>query len=195
MDCPLCEVEIVEGCCPQCKAPESYVQIFPKIVQFIETRESGIALEVSPHSAELFGATVLSRGEGVWQYVAINLIREGMVTKERLCDDYMDLDHLFFPDDMFDVFIMANISTLRRVFDYEQALTEINRVLKPNGVAYMKVDYSDIIPFSTRHRADDYKNIWNFGVDIFETMENIFRGIDQDEETGTVTAYPKITWD
>ena len=195
MDCPLCEVEMVESCCPQCKAPRSYAQIFPKVVQFIETREGGIALEVSPHSAELFGATVLSKGEGVWQYVAINLIREGMVTRERLCDDYMDLDHLFFPDDMFDIFIMSNPSTLGKVFDYEEALTEINRVLKPNGIALMKVDYSEIIPFSTRHRDEGDKNLWNFGVDIFETMENIFRGIDQDEETGVVVAYPKMTWD
>ena len=94
-----------------------------------------------------------------------------------------DLCHLTFPDHQFDVVIHSE--TLEHVLDYENALMEATRVLKPGGVQLYTVpllndrltrqrtatDSSgamvNLLPPSAHGGHGEYPVVWEFGRDFF----------------------------
>lgn len=68
----------------------------------------------------------------------------------------IDITNINFPDEYFD-FIIAN-HVLEHLYDYKQALKEIYRVLRRNGIAILQTPFSKILfnNFSDKNIDNDY---------------------------------------
>ncbi|MRW92824.1 methyltransferase domain-containing protein [Duganella sp. FT80W] len=56
----------------------------------------------------------------------------------------IDMQDIGFPNDYFDLVIANHV--LEHVNDYQQAIRELTRVLKPGGLAILQTPYSSILP-------------------------------------------------
>ncbi len=73
-------------------------------------------------------------------------IGNGRVRSDELIFKVEDIMNLSFRDDSFDAVICANV--LHIVPDMDRALSEIKRVLKPNGTAFLPIFVYDDVSFS-----------------------------------------------
>ena len=104
------------------------------------------------------------------KYETADLFMEGV-------DHKVDIQHLPFKDETYDVIFASHV--LEHIRDDRQAITEIRRILKPNGFAILPVpivctntiEYADANPYEAGHiRAP--------GLDYFDRYMEYFRKVE-----------------
>lgn len=80
-----------------------------------------------------------------WHDIPLGEVKDGI-----RCED---LRQLTFPEERFDCIVSSDV--MEHVFDYEAALAEIFRVLRPNGVHVMAIPVTWPIPETSVKRAEE----------------------------------------
>jgi SAM-dependent methyltransferase len=123
------------------------------------------ALEAGPLNRRVFGDFLRARG---WRYVAIDRFKTAGTRESHaapLIDHPVDLVDLApLSDASFDLFLAQHV--LEEIEDYERALDEIARVLRPGGLVAVEIPFDPQREVSRRHPADKFGNVWAFGADL-----------------------------
>lgn len=150
-----------ETLCPKC-ASCIYQRALAKYLQEEAVRGYPYKiLEVSPHSSDPVGKSLVSR-----DYVSIDIVKgRAMVV--------MDLRNLTYPDNTFDLIICSAV--LEHIKEDEIAMKEMYRVLKPQGICLIEIPmgyYKD--PYGTHTVEFDgqpfYEHFRSYGVDFEDKM-------------------------
>ena len=137
-----------------------------------------LALEVGPLNSRVFGAYLRDRG---WRYESLDRWRSGNPSDQRgvgFVDHEASLTDLsLFGDDRFDLFMCQHV--IEEITEYEAALSEIARVLKPRGIALMEVPFDSRLAISEPQPKDHFGNVWRFGADLPEKVAQYFDRVEQ----------------
>src|SRR5271156_5343525 len=149
--------------CPQCEALERH-RLQYLAVSDVFTKLNGSGMKMLHFAPETFFRKMFSERFG--KYETADLFMKGV-------DYKADLLSLPFPDESYDVVYASHV--LEHIKDDIKAIREINRVLKPNGVAILPVpvvcentiEYAVANPSEAGHvRAP--------GLDYFEKYRRVF---------------------
>jgi len=153
--------------CPQCDALERHRLQYLAVSDFLAKR-NGSAMRMIHFAPEAFFREMFSERFG--KYETADLFMKGV-------DYKADLLSLPFPDESYDVVYASHV--LEHIKDDMKAIREINRVLKPNGVAILPVpvvcektiEYAVANPSEAGHvRAP--------GLDYFEKYRRVFDRVE-----------------
>lgn len=153
--------------CPQCNALERHRLQYLTVSDFL-TKKNGLVLSMLHFAPETFFREMFSERFG--KYETADLFMKGVNHKA-------DLISLPFPDESYDVVYASHV--LEHIKDDKKAIQEINRVLKPNGVAILPVpvvckktvEYAEANPREAGHvRAP--------GLDYFEKYRGVFDQVE-----------------
>ena len=153
--------------CPQCKALERHRLQYLVVSDFL-TKNDGLAMSMLHFAPEAFFRGMFSQRFG--KYETADLFMPGVNHKA-------DLINLPFPDESYDVIYASHV--LEHIKDDRKAIQEINRVLKPNGVAFLPVpvvcektiEYAVANPTEAGHvRAP--------GLDYFDKYKGVFDRVE-----------------
>ena len=118
--------------------------------------------------------------EAGWRYTSIDRWRGGNPHDPRevgFVDHEVDLtDMRRFRSASFDLFITQHV--IEEIEEYESALGEIARVLRPDGVALLEIPYDPGTATSERHEPDRFGNVWRFGADLLERVGERFAAVE-----------------
>jgi SAM-dependent methyltransferase len=135
-----------------------------------------VCLEAGPLNTRVFGHYLRERG---WGNASVDRSRRGHPNDPRnveFVDHVADLTALPFEDDGFDLFIAQHV--IEEIEDYETALREVARVLKPGGLALIEVPLDEHRTVTEHHAADGYGNVWHFAADAAERFGAVFSRVE-----------------
>jgi SAM-dependent methyltransferase len=133
-------------------------------------------LEAGPLNPQVFGRFLAERG---WDYASVDRWRGGHPNDPRnveFVDVEADLTSLPLEDGSFDLFLAQHV--VEEIDDYRAALTEVKRVLRPDGLALVEVPIDASRPQSERQEADRFGNVWRFGRDAPELFASVFGRVE-----------------
>jgi len=135
------------------------------------------ALEAGPLNRWVYGRFLTEAG---WRYTSLDRWRGGNPRDPRevgFVDHEADLTDLRqFKTRSFHLFITQHV--IEEIADYEAALAEIARVLRPAGVALLEIPYDPDAPTSERCDPDRFGNVWHFGADLVDRVREHFAGVE-----------------
>jgi SAM-dependent methyltransferase len=138
----------------------------------------GRCLEAGPATPRVFGEFLAERG---WDYTSVDRWRSGNPHDPRavsFVDREIDLRDLSpFADDDFDLFLAQHV--IEEIEDYERALDEIARVLRPGGTALLEIPFDPGRSESRRRPPDHFGNVWDFGADLLEELRRRFGKVER----------------
>jgi SAM-dependent methyltransferase len=148
--------------------------------QFSELLGSGAgrgALEVGPASPRVFGDFLRERD---WRYQSIDQSRSGNPNDPRavgFIDHEANLcDLSLFAENSMHLVIVQHV--IEEIPTYEMALSEIARVLAPDGTALLEIPFNPSLEHSERHLPNHYGNVWRFGADLPQTVRKFFLTVE-----------------
>jgi SAM-dependent methyltransferase len=182
--CPICGsrdylpmADRPAGRCAECHSLERQRAVVLAVGGLLQDGAGRACLEAGPLSAHVFGRYLRDRG---WAYTSVDRWRTGHPNDPRnvaFVDQEADLTDLgAFADDSFDVFLAQHV--IEEIEDYEAALAEIARVLKPGGLAFVEAPVDAGRATSERQQADGYGNVWRFGRDLPDRFARVFARVE-----------------
>lgn len=177
--CPLCDyrgsfvdLDLPTGFrkyaqCPNCKALERHrLQFLVFNEVFNDTKTEGMTiLHVAPES--VFCALFKKR---FGHYESADLSMDGV-------DHKVDLQNLPFCDASYDVVYASHV--MEHISDDRKALSEISRILRPNGIAILPVPI--VVNTTVEYPDPNPKEEWHVrapGMDYYERYKTIFQRVD-----------------
>lgn len=178
--CPLCgssEFRDFSGrssaVCASCGALERHRALARVGTELFAAGVGRRCLEAGPLNPRVYGGFLRERG---WEYVSIDRWSTGNPRDPRavgFIDHEVDLRDLrLFGDGSFDLFITQHV--LEEIPEVDEALSEIARILRPGGHAFLEVPYDERRPTSERTPPNDFGNVWRFGADLPQRVERHF---------------------
>lgn len=184
--CPICRgnrFEVFSGRpaarCTVCGALERHRALVRATGEvLLDPPRRGRVLEAGPLSRWVYGRFLTKAG---WRYTSIDRWRSGNPRDPRevgFVDHEADLaDLLRFRSGSFDLFITQHV--IEEIPDYERALSEIARLLRPAGIALLEIPYDPSLPVSAMlDPPDRYGNVWRFGADVVERVRDHFAAVE-----------------
>ena len=163
--------------CPGCGSLERHRALARSCEGLLAAADGRRCLEAGPATPRVFGEFLEERG---WDYESVDRWRTGNPRDPRavsFVDQEADLTDLsIFADDEFDLFIAQHV--IEEIEDYERALEEIARVLKPAGTALLEIPFDPSRERSERQPPDHFGNVWNFGADLLERLRASFGEVE-----------------
>jgi len=163
--------------CPGCGSLERHRALARSCEGLLAAAGGGRCLEAGPATPRVFGEFLEERG---WDYESVDRWRTGNPRDPRavsFVDREADLTDLsVFADGEFDLFIAQHV--IEEIEDYERALDEIARVLKPAGTALLEIPFDPGRERSERQPPDHFGNVWNFGADLLERLRAGFGEVE-----------------
>jgi SAM-dependent methyltransferase len=134
-------------------------------------------LEAGPLNAKVFGQFLRDHG---WSYTAVDRSRSGNPHDPRsvgFIDVEADLSDLgAFADASFDLFLSQHV--MEEVHNYQDALSEIARVLKPGGLALMEIPFDADRAGTQAKEPDRFGKVWRFGTDLTDEVRARFTRVE-----------------
>ena len=145
--------------------------------QLLQEGGGRTALEVGPLNERVYGEFLRDRG---WVYVSVDRSRRGNEHDPRsvaFVDMEADLRDLSrFGSGTISLIIVQHV--IEEIPEYELALSELARVLAPDGVALLEIPFDPRREHSERQEPDRYGNVWRFGADLPDSVRTHFRALD-----------------
>ena len=154
--------------CPNCTALERHRVQFVVVGEVLRDRKTA-HLKMLHFAPEPFFREFFSQRFG--QYETADLKRKGV-------DHNVDLQHLPFADETYDFVFASHV--LEHIPDDQKAISEIRRILKPNGIAILPVpicsentiEYQEPNPHESYHMRAP-------GMDYFDRYERHFSKVER----------------
>jgi SAM-dependent methyltransferase len=162
--------------CLECGGLERHRALVFAVGSLLQDGTDRSCLEAGPLNAHVFGRYLGERG---WRYTSVDRWRTGHPNDPRnasFVEHEADLTALPFPADQFDAFMVQHV--IEEIDDYEAALREIARVVKPGGYAFIEAPIDQGRAESERQPADRYGNVWRFGRDLPERVGQAFGRVE-----------------
>lgn len=149
---------VVGKVCPKCdsKPRQRMLKIVLEQGDFLKAGDQ--LIHVSPHKSERSIADWVRSRKAI--YLSVDIV-PGTAMKE------MDITRMDLPDESVDVFVACHV--LEHIENDVQAMTEVYRVLRKNGVAIFQVPlYGEITERVETPTPDDHFHVWHPGHDYSE---------------------------
>jgi len=181
--CPICgSGHLVEFAgrpnarCETCDALERHRALALHMSEILNDGAGRTALEAGPVSPRVYGDFLRERG---WLYRSIDQSRRGHPNDPRavgFIDHEADLcDLSMFAEDSVQLVIVQHV--IEEIPSYETALSEIARVLAPEGIALLEIPFSPALLRSERQPPNHFGNVWRFGADLPGTIGEHFANV------------------
>jgi len=157
------------GRCPFCDSIARDRFVYHCLTSRTEPRDTKRLLETSPRLGRQYRDVMHRR----FTYLASDY-----ELKAHEADIQIDLQEMDLPDGSLDAIITAHV--LEHVPDYDRALAELYRVLRPGGVVYIHVPLFAAVtapPPEPEYHADDTLVFWRFGFDLASFMRKAGFGV------------------
>jgi len=170
--------------CPKCKALERH-RIQYLVINNILNSLNPSALKMLHFAPEPFFREFFSERFGQYETADLNMVG---------VDHKVDLQELPFEDQSYDFVFASHV--LEHIENDEKAISEIRRILKPNGLAILPIplvcektiEYSEPNPHETHHvRAP--------GFDYFDRYDRYFSKVDKIRSDSLPTKYQLFTYE
>jgi len=154
--------------CPNCTALERHRVQFVVVGEVLRDRKTA-HLKMLHFAPEPFFREFFSQRFG--QYETADLRLKGV-------DHNVDLQHLPFADETYDFVFASHV--LEHIPDDQKAISEIRRILKPNGIAILPVPiYSENTIEYPEPNPHEFYHVRAPGMDYFDRYERHFSKVER----------------